>query len=42
MDRFAKYSDEDIACLVQEKDNDNTKKATSVSVALFQTYLQEI
>ena len=41
MDRFASITDEDIAFLVQEKDRDNTKKATWVSVALFQTYLQE-
>ena len=41
MDRFASTTNEDIACLVQEKDNDNTKKATCVPVALFQSYLQE-
>ena len=36
MDRFASITDEDIAFLVLEKDSDNTKKATCVSVALFQ------
>ena len=40
MDRFASITDEDIAFLVQEKDSDNTKKVTCVSVVLFQTYLQ--
>ena len=31
---FASITDEDITFLVQEKDSDNTKKATCVSVAL--------
>ena len=41
MDRFAGIIDEDIAFLVQENYSDYTKKATCVSVVLFQTYLQE-
>ena len=41
MDRFASITDEGIAFLVQEKDSDNTKKATCVLVAPFRKYLQE-
>ena len=40
MDRFASITDEDIAFLVQEKDSDKMKKATSILVALFNHYVR--
>ena len=41
MARFAKLSECDLSCLLAEKDAENTKKATKVSINLFRSYLQE-
>ena len=41
MARFAELSECDLSCLLAEKDAENTKKATKVSINLFRSYLQE-
>ena len=41
MARFAELSESDLSCLLEEKDAENTKKATKVAINLFRSYLQE-
>ena len=41
MARFAELSENDLSCLLAEKDAENTKKATKVAMNLFRSYLQE-
>ena len=40
-ERFASVSLEELATLLEDKDSENTKKATKAAVALFSSYLQE-
>ena len=41
MARFAELSESDLSSILEEKDAENTKKATKVSLNIFRGYLQE-
>ncbi len=38
--RFPELSEDELSCLLQEKDSENTKKATKAAVSVFRQYLQ--
>ena len=39
--RFPELTQSDLNCLIEQKNSDNTKKATKVAVNLFQQYLEK-
>ena len=41
MARFADLSEDKLSFLLQDKDAENTKKATKVALTLFRSYLEE-
>ena len=41
MARFAKLSESELTTTLEEKDAENTKKATKVTLNIFRGYLQE-
>ena len=41
MARFAELSESELSTILEEKDAENTKKATKVTLNIFQGYLQE-
>ena len=40
MARFANLPENELSCLLQDKDGENTKKATKVALTLFRSYLK--
>ena len=41
MARFADFSEKELSFLLQDKDAENTKKQTKVTLTLFRSYLDE-
>ena len=41
MARFAELSESELSTILEEKDTENTKKATKVTLNIFLGYLQE-
>ena len=41
MARFAELSESELSTILEEKDAENTKKATKVTLNIFRCYLQE-
>ena len=41
MARFAELSESELSTILEEKDAENTKKATKVTLNIFRGYLQE-
>ena len=41
MARFAELSESELSTILEEKDAENTKKATKVALNIFRSYLQE-
>ena len=39
--RFPELTQSDLNCLMEQKNSDNTKKATTVAVNVFRQYLEE-
>ncbi len=38
--RFSELSEDELSCLLEEKNSENTKKATKTAVSVFRQYLQ--
>ena len=39
--RFPELTESDLNCLIEQKNSDNTKRATKVAVSVFRQYLEE-